>query len=339
VSEDTSVEEAAKTAPGDTEDPEGTTGTSTGSSTSAPEPAAEEVTPPVPAAAVTVAPAEASDGTPAEPPIEPPAEPAAGDGGTAGPDHRRIWWIGGAAAAAVVVIIAIVAGLASSGGGSKAARFAPDGWVYEKLTATGTTTSAGMSDTAKALVRRLEAAGVKDPRYRATTDAVYLAVPPASKAALTHLDLSPPAIAVEEVVRSMPLANATPAACQPVLPNTNAVTDGQCLIVAAPSLVSADIDGATIAKVEHGYTVTMSYTDAGVGKLIALSQGTIGRQIAYVVDGAVLSAPVVPAPITGPTVVATVPTKAEADRVASTIDAAAHLVKLHRGTPQDKPIK
>jgi preprotein translocase subunit SecD len=281
--------------------------------------------------------AEAPDDSPAEPPIEPPAEPAAGDGGTAGPD-RRIWWIGGAAAAAVVVIIAVIASLASSGG-SKAVKFAPDGWVYEKLTATGATTSAGMSDTAKALARRLEAAGVKGPKYRSTADAVYLAVPPASKAALTHLDLNPPLVAVEEVVRSMPLANATAATCQPVLPNTNAVTTGQCLIVAAPSLVSADIDGATIAKVDHGYTVTMSYTDAGIGKLIGLSQGTIGRQVAYVVDGAVLSAPVVPAPITGPTVVATVPAKADADRIASTIDAAAHLVKLRRGTPQDKPIK
>src|SRR3954471_18599074 len=85
VSEDTSVE-AAKTAPGETEDPGGTAGTSTEGSTSAPQPAPEEgaPAPPVavgpveaPAAEATAAEipaaetpaAEVPDGTPVEPPI------------------------------------------------------------------------------------------------------------------------------------------------------------------------------------------------------------------------------------------------------------------------------
>lgn len=336
MSEDTSVDEAARTATGDTED-------SAGDSTSTQEQAAEEaVTPPAGKATRRVSPVAAveeatPDGTSAEPPQEPPAEPTTGGGGPTGPD-RRIWWIGGAGVAAVIVVVAVIAAVAG-GGGTKAVKFAPDGWVYEKLTAAGTVPAGGMSDTAKALVNRLEAAGVKNPKYRATADAVYLAVPPAGKAALTHLDLTPPPVAVEEVVRSMPLANATVATCQQVLPATNAVTTGQCLIVGNPSLVSADIAGATIAKAGTAYTVTMAYTDAGIGKLIALSQAVLGRQVAYVMDGTVLSAPVVAAPITGPTVVATVATRPEADRIASTIDAAAHLVKLTRGAPQGKPIK
>ena len=81
-------------------------------------------------------------------------------------------------------------------------------------------------------------------------------------------------------------------------------------------LSNSDIAGAVVRQVTSRPEIRITLTTAGEEKLAKLTQENLGRRLALVVDGALLSAPVIRSKIHGVAVIVGSFTQAEAERIA-----------------------
>jgi preprotein translocase subunit SecD len=97
----------------------------------------------------------------------------------------------------------------------------------------------------------------------------------------------------------------------------------------------ADIDGDGGATSSTGqWEVTVTFTATGQEKFTALTEATIGRQVAILLDGVVISAPQVLSRIPGDALISGTFTRPEAEKLAAVIQSGALPVALSASEPK-----
>jgi preprotein translocase subunit SecD len=85
-------------------------------------------------------------------------------------------------------------------------------------------------------------------------------------------------------------------------------------------LTNADIASATVKPSPDGHGIEVVFTEEGKQTFASLTKANVEKHLAIIVDGEIISAPIIKAPITGGVaLIAGEFTKAEADRIAEGI--------------------